>query len=50
MAKEPMKKLTIMIPQSCLDHGIPLITRDRDFSSFQKFAGLRLPVTGDLLQ
>ena len=39
-----------LIAQSCLDHGVPLITRDRDFSSFQKFAGLRVLALGDLLQ
>ena len=39
-----------LIAQSCLDHGVPLITRDRDFSSFQKVAGLRLLAMGDLLQ
>jgi len=39
-----------LIAQSCLDHGVPLITRDRDFSSFEKVAGLRLLVIGDLLQ
>ena len=39
-----------LIAQSCLDHGVPLITRDRDFSSFQKFAGLRVLAIGDLLQ
>ena len=31
-----------LIAQSCLDHHIALITRDRDFSTFQKLAGLRL--------
>ena len=31
-----------LIAQSCLDHHVPLATRDRGFSSFQKFAGLRL--------
>jgi predicted nucleic acid-binding protein len=31
-----------LIAQSCLDHQVPLITRDRDFSAFQKLAGLRL--------
>jgi len=31
-----------LIAQSCLDHDVPLVTRDRDFISFQKFAGLRL--------
>ena len=39
-----------LIAQSCLDHRVPLITRDRDFSCFQKFAGLQLLVMGDLLQ
>lgn len=31
-----------LIAQSCLDYQIPLITRDRDFRAFQKFAGLKL--------
>ena len=39
-----------LIAQSCLDHGVPLITRDRDFVSFQKVAGLGLLAIGDLLQ
>jgi hypothetical protein len=39
-----------LIAQSCLDHGVPLITRDQDFSSFQEFAGLRLLPIGDLPQ
>jgi predicted nucleic acid-binding protein len=39
-----------LIAQSCLDHSVPLITRDRDFSSFQKFAGLRVLAIGDLPQ
>jgi hypothetical protein len=39
-----------LIAQSCLDHGVPLVTRDRDFSSFQKFAGLRVLAIGDLPQ
>ena len=39
-----------LIAQSCLDHGVPLITRDRDFVSFQKVAGLRLLAMGDVLQ
>ncbi len=38
-----------LIAQTCLDHGVPLVTRDRDFSSFQKFAGLRVLAIGDLL-
>ena len=39
-----------LIAQSCLDHNVPLVTRDRDFSSFQKFGGLRVLAIGDLLQ
>jgi len=31
-----------LIAQSCLDHGVPLVTRDRDFLVFQRFARLRL--------
>jgi predicted nucleic acid-binding protein len=31
-----------LIAQSCLDHDVPLITRDRDFAGFQKLAGLRV--------
>ena len=31
-----------LIAQSCLDHQVPLVTRDRDFAAFQKLAGLRL--------
>jgi hypothetical protein len=30
-----------LIAQSCLDHGVPLLTRDRDFRHFRSF-GLRL--------
>jgi predicted nucleic acid-binding protein len=44
------KAADTLIAQSCLDHDVPLITRDRDFSSFQKIAGLRLLAMGDLLQ
>ena len=29
-----------LIAQSCIDHGIPLITRDRDFPSFAEAANL----------
>jgi len=39
-----------LIAQSCLDHGVGLITRDRDFAPFQQFAGLRVLVMGDLQQ
>jgi predicted nucleic acid-binding protein len=31
-----------LIAQSCLDHQVPLVTRDRGFAAFQKLAGLRL--------
>ena len=31
-----------LISQSCLDHGAPLITRDRDFRHFVRHAGLKL--------
>lgn len=31
-----------LIAQSCLDHDVPLITRDQDFLAFQKLAGLQL--------
>jgi predicted nucleic acid-binding protein len=31
-----------LIAQSCIDHGIPLLTRDRDFRAFAGAAGLDL--------
>jgi predicted nucleic acid-binding protein len=31
-----------LIAQSCIDHGIPLLTRDRDFRAFAGAAGLNL--------
>jgi predicted nucleic acid-binding protein len=31
-----------LISQTCLDHGVPLITRDRDFQIFQRVAKLQL--------
>ena len=31
-----------LISQSCLDAGIPLLTRDRDFRAFARSAGLNL--------
>jgi len=31
-----------LIAQCCLDHDVPLITRDRDFRHFARYAGLRL--------
>jgi predicted nucleic acid-binding protein len=37
-----------LIAQSCIDRGIPLLTRDRDFRAFAEDAGLDLiiPSTG----
>lgn len=34
-----------LIAQSCLDRGIPLISRDRDFRAFAEAAGLDLPMS-----
>ena len=31
-----------LIAQSCLDQGVPLVTRDRDFRHFARSAGLAL--------
>ena len=31
-----------LIAQSCLDRGVPLLTRDRDFRAFAESAGLDL--------
>lgn len=31
-----------LIAQSCIDHDLPLITRDPDFRHFQRFGGLKL--------
>lgn len=31
-----------LIAQSCLDHSMPLITRDSDFRHFAKYGGLKL--------
>lgn len=31
-----------LVAQSCIDHQIPLITRDKDFRHFSKFGSLRL--------
>lgn len=31
-----------LIAQSCIDHDVPLITRDRDFRHFEKHCGLKL--------
>ncbi len=31
-----------LIAQSCLDHDVSLVTRDKGFKAFEKYAGLRL--------
>jgi len=31
-----------LIAQSCIDHHVPLITRDGDFRPFARYAGLTL--------
>lgn len=33
-----------LIAQSCIDHGVALITRDADFRHFSKHGGLKLAV------
>ena len=33
-----------LIAQSCIDRGIPLLTRDRDFHAFAAAAGLDLAI------
>jgi predicted nucleic acid-binding protein len=33
-----------LIAQSCVDRGIPLLTRDRDFRAFAAAAGLKLVI------
>lgn len=35
-----------LIAQSCIDRGIPLLTRDRDFRAFAEAAGLDLVLGG----
>ena len=37
-----------LICQSCLDHGLPLVTRDRDFRHFAAHGGLTLMPTQQL--
>jgi hypothetical protein len=31
-----------LIAQSCIDHRVMLVTRDKDFQAFHRFAGLKL--------
>lgn len=35
-----------LISQSCIDRGIPLLTRDRDFRAFAELASLNLVLAG----
>jgi predicted nucleic acid-binding protein len=37
-----MLRANALIAQSCIDQGIPLLTRDRDFRAFAQAAGLDL--------
>jgi predicted nucleic acid-binding protein len=39
-----------LVAQSCLDHQMPLVTRDREFTGFQRLAGLRLLLALDHTQ
>ncbi len=34
----------VLVAQSCIDHGVPLVTRDRDFRRFSPVEGLRFLV------
>jgi predicted nucleic acid-binding protein len=36
-----------LIAQSCIDGGIPLLTRDRDFQEFVEAAALDLVIPAD---
>jgi predicted nucleic acid-binding protein len=43
LAKRCKARLSdVLIAQSCMDRGIPLLTRDRDFRAFAQAAGLDL--------
>ncbi len=39
-----------LIAQSCLDHDVPLITRDHDFAGFRRLANLRILRLEEILQ
>jgi hypothetical protein len=41
-AKRKARLGDALIAQSCLDHGVALLTRDRDFEAFVEAAGLSL--------
>ena len=32
----------VLIAQTCIDHGVPLLTSDRDFAAFVGIGGLAL--------
>ena len=36
------KLVDTLIAQCCIDHDVPLLTRDRDFRPFSRFGGLAL--------
>ena len=43
LAKRKKARLAdTLIAQSCIDHDLPIITRDRDFRHFEKYAGLKV--------
>lgn len=45
LAKQRKARLgDALIAQSCIDQGIPLLTRDRDFQAFTEAAGLQLGI------
>jgi hypothetical protein len=47
LAKRPNARLgDALIAQSCIDQGIPLLTRDRDFRAFAESVGIDLVVLG----
>jgi len=41
-ARRRARLADVLIAQSCLDHRVALITRDRDFRHFESIASLRL--------
>jgi hypothetical protein len=42
VARRRARLADTLITQSCLDHDVPLITRDADYTAFARGAGLRL--------
>jgi hypothetical protein len=41
-ARQKARVADALIAQSCLDHDVPLITRDRDFRHFSRLAALQI--------